>query len=86
VHIVHAGGAHAAPIPGVDLCKITKGAEKMKYYPQWKPGTPCHNNGAVICSDHSQCARCGWNPEVAEKRSAAVEEELKQKRRSLKNG
>lgn len=40
----------------------------MKYYPQWKPGSPCPNNEAVICPDHSQCSRCGWDPAVAEKR------------------
>lgn len=58
----------------------------MKYYPQWKPGKPCPNNGAVICPDHSQCGKCGWNPQVAEKRLDAVIEELKQKRRAARNG
>ena len=58
----------------------------MKYYPQWKPGEPCPNNEVVICPDRSQCARCGWNPEVAARRSAAIDEELKQKRRAAKNG
>lgn len=54
----------------------------MKYYPQWKPGTPCPTNEAVICPDHSKCSRCGWNPKVSEKRLAAVIEELKKKRRA----
>jgi hypothetical protein len=53
---------------------------------QWKPGTPCPNNDAVICPDHSNCARCGWNPKVAEKRHDAVVEDLKQKRRAAANG
>lgn len=54
----------------------------MKYYPQWKPGTPCPNNEVVICSDHSQCSRCGWDPEVAKKRMEAITKERQQKRRS----
>lgn len=54
----------------------------MKYNRQWKPGKPCPGNEAVICSDHSQCSRCGWNPEVAAQRLEAIEKELKQKRRS----
>lgn len=58
----------------------------MKYYPQWKPGKPCPNNEAVICPDRSKCSRCGWDPEVAEKRLEAVIEELKQKRRAAANG
>lgn len=52
----------------------------MKYYPRWKPGKPCPNNEGVICSDHSKCSLCGWNPTVAEKRTA----DMKKKRRSTK--
>ena len=52
----------------------------MKYYPQWKPGKPCPNNEVVICSDHSKCSKCGWNPEVAEKRNKNVIYELKKRR------
>lgn len=29
---------------------------------------PCPFNGAVVCADQTCCARCGWNPKVAEKR------------------
>lgn len=58
----------------------------MKYYPQWKPGKPCPGNMYIICSDHSQCSRCGWNPKVAEKRLEAIQEELKQKRRAAGSG
>lgn len=57
----------------------------MKYY-RYIPGDPCPINDAVICSNHRKCNSCGWNPEVAEKRRAAVIEELKQKRREKKNG
>lgn len=56
----------------------------MKYYPQWKPGKPCPNNSEIICSDHSQCARCGWDPEVAEKRRN--ETKKKGKRGAAVNG
>lgn len=58
----------------------------MKYYPRWTPGIQCPNNEAIICPDHSKCSKCGWNPEVSEKRLAAVIEELKQKRRAAANG
>lgn len=54
----------------------------MSYYHRYKPGTPCPNNDAVICSDHSQCSRCGWDPEVAKKRLDAVMKDLKRKRRA----
>lgn len=54
----------------------------MKYYPRWQPGKPCPNNEAVICPDHSQCSRCGWNPKVADQRLSAVIAELKKKRRA----
>lgn len=54
----------------------------MKYYPHWKPGTPCPGNAAVICPDHSQCSRCGWNPKIAAKRLEKIEKELKRRRRS----
>lgn len=58
----------------------------MKYYPQWKPGTPCPNNGAVICPDQTQCFRCGWDPITDEKRRAALIDDRKQKRRAAANG
>lgn len=58
----------------------------MQYLPRWTPGLQCPKNEAVICSDHSKCKKCGWNPEVSEKRLAAVIEELKQKRRAAVNG
>ena len=58
----------------------------MKYSPQWKPGAPCPRNIAVECADQTQCARCGWNPKVAEKRLANIIEERKQKRRAAGNG
>lgn len=58
----------------------------MKYYPQWKPGKICPNNDAVVCPDHSKCSKCGWDPKVAAQRLAAIEEELKQKRRAAASG
>lgn len=58
----------------------------MKYYPRWKPGDPCPNNGAVICPDKTRCSVCGWNPEVAKKRLEKIEKELKEKRRAAANG
>jgi hypothetical protein len=69
------------------MCKIAKkGVDTMKYYPQWKPGTPCDNNDAVICPDKTRCSKCGWDPEVAKKRLARLEKELKEKRRAAANG
>ena len=43
----------------------------------YQPGKPCHNNGAVVCLDHTKCEKCGWNPQVEEHRK----KQLKQKRR-----
>lgn len=57
----------------------------MKHYPQWKPGIQCPNNEAVICTDCTQCARCGWDPEVAKKRLAEVTSK-NTKRRKAANG
>lgn len=29
---------------------------------------PCPNNDRVSCTDKTKCGKCGWNPEVAERR------------------
>lgn len=56
----------------------------MKYYPRWQPGSPCPNNEAILCPDVTKCNKCGWNPEVIEKRMK--ERKPKQKRRYNANG
>lgn len=58
----------------------------MKYYPQWKPGIQCPYNEGVVCPDCTQCARCGWHPEVAKKRLAEVTSKSNTKRRKAANG
>ena len=37
----------------------------------------CPHNGNLICGVHS-CSRCGWNPEVAKARLAAVTAKMKE--------
>lgn len=56
----------------------------MEEVRRWKPSTPCQGNEAVMCSDHSKCSGCGWNPEVAAKRLESIEKELKRRRRTAK--
>ena len=41
---------------------------------------PCPFNGAVVCADQTGCARCGWNPKVAEERLHRIKQELKERR------
>ena len=40
-----------------------------------------YNPGGVLCGDHSQCERCGWNPDVAWVRAGRVRWELEGKPR-----
>lgn len=37
----------------------------MKNY---QPGRPCPNNGAVVCPNQTKCKKCGWDPQVSERR------------------
>ncbi len=39
----------------------------------------CKHNQIVGCSDPSACWKCGWNPEVAEKRKAELRRVLNPK-------
>lgn len=43
------------------MCDITMAKELPK---EWQ----CRNNPWVKCLGHKNCEKCGWNPEVAEKR------------------
>ena len=36
----------------------------------------CLFNRAVQCPSHDKCDKCGWNPEVAAKRAAAIRADL----------
>ena len=36
----------------------------------------CFFNDCVSCMEHSECARCGWNPVVAMRRVEKVREAL----------
>lgn len=36
----------------------------------------CPNNEGVACLHTADCANCGWNPDVAEERAAAIKREL----------
>lgn len=36
----------------------------------------CHFNKSIDCKDHSRCAKCGWNPAVAEIRSREIRRRL----------
>lgn len=43
----------------------------MDYLTRIKPipkEEQCENNSWVKCLDKTQCKKCGWNPEIAEKR------------------
>lgn len=41
-----------------------------------EPPNACKNNPGLACDVHT-CARCGWNPKVAEARTRAYMEGLK---------
>jgi len=43
---------------------------------------PCPFNGAVVCVDQKSCARCGWNPKVAEERLHRIVQEMKERRKT----
>lgn len=36
----------------------------------------CKNNKCVLCDDNSKCHKCGWNPEVFERRRKKQRDEL----------
>lgn len=40
----------------------------------------CQFNFGVICSNHSACDSCGWNPEVSASRKEKLKLKLEQKR------
>lgn len=38
--------------------------------------TQCPHNEEVLCQHTADCEKCGWNPDVAERRLEAIREEL----------
>lgn len=36
----------------------------------------CKNNKCVLCEDHSKCHKCGWNPDVFERRRKRRREQI----------
>ncbi len=43
----------------------------------------CKNNKCVLCDDNSKCHKCGWNPEVFERRKKNRRDELANERIEL---
>ena len=43
------------------------------------PGNSCKNNSSIICETPMLCHKCGWNPDVFEKRKKKQRENLKNK-------
>lgn len=39
----------------------------------------CPFNGAVVCDDQTNCARCGWDPKVANERMRRITQEPKER-------
>ena len=44
----------------------------------------CKNNSSIICETPTQCHKCGWNPDVFEKRKKKQRENLKNKSKEKK--
>lgn len=43
----------------------------------------CKNNKCVLCDDNSKCHKCGWNPEVFERRKKKQRDEIAMERIEL---
>ena len=48
------------------------------------PGNSCVNNSSIICENKTLCHKCGWNPDVFEKRKKKQRQNLKNKSKEKK--
>lgn len=46
----------------------------------------CKNNSYIICENSTLCHKCGWNPDVFEKRKKKQRENLKIKSKKKERG